>query len=808
MSSLSYYDAMELPPGTPPQIGDRYVIDTDEGQKMAVIKNYNEEGLPPSTQFVFSTSADGRQQLFALVPTDDAVEEEVGKVTERDEAGTSTDSGDKESMPQLQIEREELIVDNFVGEEGIETAEGAYDSEGDEKPPLVRQIVGRNAGGSMVIKQRSAPIPDLKYQLFSPNDITPFLPRNSDADSGEQRYCPGCRMMLKRSIYYHHTRMIRKYGICNMFTPKRFPCSNTDCPERLGTLEALCNHLHQIHNAPTQIQTRICQNESEFQAFLLELEGKGGNFRMSRGNKNLKQGVVQYFRCNRMQSTPKSKTKRMYDEITEMNEPVDFEAYLEGQKKSKENPFENDPTNGGKTHLRTENACTAFFRKVYMPDGTIEVRYCDYHLHEDERLRLPPLVKQRIEEMYDKKLPIAVIILVLKGMLNVLLFRLFCCVQMKCIATATRAQRSNERSSYEQAEAEEMMTPDMIRDSVAHVDVGNLTELEQKMLELYEANHDVILDDMQKIRREENKKRHLRENIRNRLFAMGRFIKTSSFTDMHIDELMRMNDMIESINFMMEESFAVERMDIRGVKTEPNELMDEQQQQIRAIPKESIIVRRHRNLSDEDEIVDVQEVDMHSELIVGEHIESTHPEVEMDADTVTERVAVKRMMETAERQMEEAQEEMIVMQGEMTESEERIEDELVKQAEQAKQERGKLIEQASAAAIEAQAATSSKEKDLPQKAFPFRRGRTSKRTPSGVNRDSAEPNSNPALSKDSKDDREENTCTSSKQSASASPAKKKARKNTEPQESDSILTSPRSMTRTGRVIKPRIIRDI
>lgn len=42
MSSLSYYDAMELPPGTPPQIGDRYVIDTDEGQKMAVIKNYNE----------------------------------------------------------------------------------------------------------------------------------------------------------------------------------------------------------------------------------------------------------------------------------------------------------------------------------------------------------------------------------------------------------------------------------------------------------------------------------------------------------------------------------------------------------------------------------------------------------------------------------------------------------------------------------------------------------------------------------------------------------------------------------------------
>ena len=107
---------------------------------------------------------------------------------------------------------------------------------------------------------------------------------------------------------------------------------------------------------------------------------------------------------------------------------------------------------------------------------------------------------------------------------------------------------------------------------------------------------------------------------------------------------------------------------------------------------------------------------MHSELIVGEHIESTHPEVEMDTDTAT----VKRMMETAEGQMEEAQEEMIVMQGEMAETEEKIEDELVKQAEQAEQgRRGKLIEQASAAAIEAQTATSSKEKDLPQKAFPF-----------------------------------------------------------------------------------------
>lgn len=40
----------------------------------------------------------------------------------------------------------------------------------------------------------------------------------------DARFCPGCKLHLKRSIFYHHSRMIKKYGICNMFTPKRFPC--------------------------------------------------------------------------------------------------------------------------------------------------------------------------------------------------------------------------------------------------------------------------------------------------------------------------------------------------------------------------------------------------------------------------------------------------------------------------------------------------------------------------------------------------------------------------------------------------------
>ena len=43
---------------------------------------------------------------------------------------------------------------------------------------------------------------------------------------------------------------------------------------------------------------------------------------------------------------------------------------------------------------------------------------------------------------------------------------------------------------------------------------------------------------------------------------------------------------------MMEDALSMERMDVRNVKTEPNEILEEEH--IRVVPKEAVIVRRHR----------------------------------------------------------------------------------------------------------------------------------------------------------------------------------------------------------------------
>lgn len=110
--------------------------------------------------------------------------------------------------------------------------------------------------------------------------------QHGGAHNSVDRTCQGCGMMLRRSVFYHHARMIREKGACNLFTPQRFPC--TQCDARIGTLEKLCQHMEQIHQAPTQIKTMVFTNEEDFKQFRIELEGKGGNFRMARGNKKNK----------------------------------------------------------------------------------------------------------------------------------------------------------------------------------------------------------------------------------------------------------------------------------------------------------------------------------------------------------------------------------------------------------------------------------------------------------------------------------------------------------------------------------------
>ncbi|ETN82992.1 hypothetical protein NECAME_17588 [Necator americanus] len=88
-----------------------------------------------------------------------------------------------------------------------------------------------------------------------------------------------------------------------------------ECHERLGTLERLCDHMYQIHSAPTKIKHKTFENETEFQEFLDELEC-GGNYRMARGNKVVKGTVVQYYRCNRIYSLPRKQTMRLVDGFT------------------------------------------------------------------------------------------------------------------------------------------------------------------------------------------------------------------------------------------------------------------------------------------------------------------------------------------------------------------------------------------------------------------------------------------------------------------------------------------------------------
>ncbi|EPB79459.1 hypothetical protein ANCCEY_01396 [Ancylostoma ceylanicum] len=195
-----------------------------------------------------------------------------------------------------------------------------------------------------------------------------------------------------------------------------------ECHERLGTLERLCEHMYQVHRAPTDIKRRVFENEAQFEEFLRELESRGGNFRMSRGNKTIKEGIVQYFRCNRIFSIAKDKALRIVDDINPLelwvikkwiNKHMLKAGTYEAVKDITQpmDPFGKETST--KPYLRTEEACTAFFRKTYLNDGTIEVRYCDYHLHGDERLRLPTAIRNRIYEMSKKKLPLPVIVMVL-----------------------------------------------------------------------------------------------------------------------------------------------------------------------------------------------------------------------------------------------------------------------------------------------------------------------------------------------------------------------------------------------------------
>ncbi|VDO24858.1 unnamed protein product [Haemonchus placei] len=560
-------------------------ISARHAQKSSRLSSYVGGRLTDAPRFVVTSPTSRSTRVLAMIPFEEKVNAE------------NADRVDNADMPELiqnDVHEQERSVENDVDEGGdvdIETYEEDTSREQrkgnlwlDSKGRVVDVVPGRGVG-----------YPGMREETFGCPELR-VLSHNKDGQ--DERFCPSCKMTMKRSIYYHHGRLIRKYGRCDIFTPKRFPCGSPGCHERLGTLERLCEHMFQVHRAPTDIKRKVFENEAQFEEFLRELESRGGNFRMSRGNKTIKEGIVQYFRCNRIFSIAKDKALRIVDDINagtyeaikDITQPMD--------------PFGKETST--KPYLRTEEACTAFFRKTYLNDGTIEVRYCDYHLHGDERLRLPTAIRNRIYEMTKKRLPLPVIVMVLQRechrfcMPGTALERRIMAVtprEVQLVAqsvqrrldSASRRKRINEisgngrnanggeRNEGEHAQDREdheaavnLLEPAEADDSHENLlemqedgggiqesaldfssegrgEGGELTELELAMLEEYEQNRGVILTDFQSIKREENRKRLCRERVRAKIYTLGRAMRNIQFSDFECDLLIRSEQMLESI---------------------------------------------------------------------------------------------------------------------------------------------------------------------------------------------------------------------------------------------------------------------
>ncbi|CAI5441679.1 unnamed protein product [Caenorhabditis angaria] len=359
-------------------------------------------------------------------------------------------------------------------------------------------------------------------------------------DKSTFRHCPCCNMSLRRSVYYHHARMIREKGACNLFTPQRFPCPS--CDAKLGTLEKLCQHSEQIHGLPTEIKVSVFTSEDDFAAFRIELEGKGGNFRMARGNKKSKKGVVQYFRCNRLQTLSKNQTYRLVDNPTEQDLPSN----------KRRGKLNEKLTTGSKQIIRTENSCTAFYNKAYLENGTIEVRFCDHHLHDDERLRLPEAVKTRVIELARKQLPHIVVLMIVKDE------RYKYCTRdsandrriqdmktqdiRQILAGNNRQERTRvknggaSRQRIRIVEENGVLLPteeDPNNDWVEirplpqqRINRCNLSVVERKYLDLFDTNRDDVMHVLHEKTKEENDKRTIFESFVHRLSSAHTLFKT------------------------------------------------------------------------------------------------------------------------------------------------------------------------------------------------------------------------------------------------------------------------------------------
>ncbi|CAJ0576430.1 unnamed protein product, partial [Mesorhabditis spiculigera] len=266
-------------------------------------------------------------------------------------------------------------------------------------------------------KDRWFVVPELRKELIGQTHVK--VSRGSI--EATTHFCPSCGEYLPRNAFDTHKRKIERWGSCDHYTPRRFPCTEKGCQQRLPSIEKLCNHLHISHRVPLQIKEIQFASEDEFQVFLRDLEGKGGNFRMSRGNKSSREGAnIRYYRCNRNVRTQPGK-KIITPEGTVVRPGLSQVDNLMDE--VEDNDYEEEETRPGfpkmtrkkPSKLYIHGMCTAFFKKIEFPEGRIVVRYCDYHLHSDSVLRIPDDVRERVKELNLKRLPVPVIIKVIKA---------------------------------------------------------------------------------------------------------------------------------------------------------------------------------------------------------------------------------------------------------------------------------------------------------------------------------------------------------------------------------------------------------
>lgn len=424
------YVMRDIRPDDPQNDGNEmfYTTTRDGEKKVVVFESMDEQERP----YGMAKEVNDEGEIVDVVAMqEEEIIEEDGHHNMTGEQFVISKEGDPEDQP-AQLEPA------FGPGEPVELPPAIHHEEEVEMPMLEKEPMPTI---SRPLHERWFVVPELRKELIGKQHV----PANRGNIEPNQRFCEGCHQFLAKGMHEHHQKKIARYGQCDYFAPRRFPCPEDNCNHKMPNIEKLCMHLRISHKRPLDVKEQLFEYEEEFQVFLRELEGKGGNFRMSRGNKGNKDGgSVRYYRCNRnVRLKPRSEhrlagqndPRLQFHSITSFfdnggdvaaldvdndENEQDRDGELDDDVKPRQLTGQNSSSDGPKprnkpSKLSINGVCTAFFKKTDFPDGRIHVRYCDFHLHPDALLRLPDDVRHRIRELNIKRLPVPVIIKIIKA---------------------------------------------------------------------------------------------------------------------------------------------------------------------------------------------------------------------------------------------------------------------------------------------------------------------------------------------------------------------------------------------------------